>query len=161
MALFTQTSMGPSSRSTRCGGGFDGIGIGDVALQDNGLAAALLDVTLRALERFLPAREQADMRAFAFRKKTRGRAPNSGRGAGDDNDSGFLWYVYKLFVRLKKLGSDPVAHAGNEGAAFWCDHLIRGTPFPCVPGGESSRRTGGSVMSRSSELKIFVPCEMR
>ncbi len=71
------------------GSGFDCIGIGHIGRQDERATAAGLDFATRACEAGAPARDQSDLRAF-FGKGARLGAPDSGRSAGDNNNSSFF-----------------------------------------------------------------------
>ena len=80
------------------GGGFHAVGIRDVARQNDGPAAACLDLALRAFQPFNAARDEAEVRLLGFREMLRGRASDAGARAGNDNDSRFGGLIHRLIL---------------------------------------------------------------
>jgi hypothetical protein len=73
IALFTHTSIGPSSRSIRPGGRFHLIRVGDVGGRDQGASPERFDFAARRFEAVDAARDQADIGALA-RERAHGGA---------------------------------------------------------------------------------------
>jgi hypothetical protein len=131
----THTSIGPSCASARSATAKTLVGVGDVRGERQRSPAGLVHLARRRLQAVLAAGDEPDRRAQRS-ERPRGRAPDTGRGAGHDDDGPI--HGLDTSSRAHGRGSFPVAGGIEKPSSAWLCGL-RGQ------GSKGKQRQGGAA----------------